>query len=67
MQTQGRGIEPANEGRAIDIILEKTPTKLECGRQNNGPQYVHILIRGINYLTWKRESKGAGTNEVAHS
>ena len=67
METQGRGIEPANEGRGIDIILEKNPTKLECGRQNNEPQYVHILIRGINYLTWKREMKGAGRNEVAHS
>ena len=42
-------------------------TKLECGRQKNGPRAVHVLVPRINYLTWNREIKGENRNKVTNS
>lgn len=66
METQGRGIDPPDEQRDISKVLGGG-TKLEGGRQKNGPRDVHVLIPRINYLTWNREIKGASRNKMANS
>ena len=67
VEAQGRGIDPPNVQRDLNKVLGRGDTKLECGRQKNGPRAVHVLIPRINYLTWNRQIKGANRNKVTNS